>query len=314
MLLEPFRIDFLLIPKFSMMALVSAMEPLRVANRVLAWNCYSWRFVSQNGEAVVASNDMSQNCVAIPDPEDLSEAVFVNASYDPDRVIMPQTLAWLRRSDRHGKMLGAMDTGAFFLAAAGLLEDKNATVHWEAIPWFNAKFPRTNFVPQIFVYEGRRMVCAGGTSSLDMSLALIREHHGEEISTEVASQLISPGIRENSERQNFGPLKGLSYVPPQLHEACILIDENLSAPLPGEEIAEAVELSRRSLEGLFKKHMGVSMSKYSLQKRLTEARRLIRGSDLKIEDIAHNCGFASAAHFTRAYRKQFFVVPSGERE
>lgn len=313
MLLEPFRIDFLLIPKFSMMALVSAIEPLRVANRVLAWDCYSWRFISQNGEPVSASNGMIQDCYEISETAEKPNAIFVNASYDPDRIVMPQTLAWLRRADRHGSLIGAMDTGAFFLATAGLLNEQTATVHWEAIPWFNAKFAKTQFVPQIFVTEGRRMTCAGGTSSLDMSLHLIREHHGEEISSEVASQLISPGIRENAERQVYGPLKGLSYVPPQLHEACVLIDENLSSPLSGEDVSAQVELSRRSLESLFKKHIGLSMAKYALQKRLEEARRLLRSSDLKIEEIAHNCGFASAAHFTRAYRKQFFISPSGER-
>ena len=118
------------------MAFFSAVEPLRVANRLHGSELYSWHVFSLDGLPVEASNGMT--VVAETSLADIKSfpTVFVNASFEPERYETKPVLAWLRRLDRQGTRIGALESGTFLLARAGLLDGCKVAVHWENAPAF----------------------------------------------------------------------------------------------------------------------------------------------------------------------------------
>lgn len=121
---------FLLLPGFSMMGLMSAIEPLRVANRFRG-ELYRWRLLSQDGNAVQASNGMSLNVDdSLELPAD-SQALFVVAGFEPLAHYDHHLAHWLQRREPELAILGGIDTGSFVLAEAGLFQHQRLTLHWK---------------------------------------------------------------------------------------------------------------------------------------------------------------------------------------
>ena len=175
---EPERIGFLLVPKFSMIAFFSAVEPLRVANRLSGRQLYSWTIFSPDGKPVAASNGMTLLPDAAIDSVDSFPSLVVCASFQPEKAESEPLLAWLRRLDRTGAALGAVDTGTHVLARAGLLDGYRVTLHWESLSGFAEEFPDLNVTGELFEIDRRRFTAAGGTAPLDMMLHRIAARHG----------------------------------------------------------------------------------------------------------------------------------------
>jgi AraC family transcriptional regulator, glycine betaine-responsive activator len=142
----PERFAFVLVPNFSMIAFASALEPLRIANRMADRELYSWQIVSRDRGPVRASNgclvttDQSLADIAIG-PGRESPIVIVCSGLGAERIHDGQLFAWLRRADRAGATIGAVCTGAHLLARAGLLKGHKCTIHWENLPGFIEEFP-----------------------------------------------------------------------------------------------------------------------------------------------------------------------------
>ena len=134
-----------------MIALFCALEPLRVANR-FAGEVFSWRFVSMDGEAVAASNGIPVSVTADLDGIGRPDLAVVCASYDQEAGMVRPVLNEMRRLARNGTLLAGVDTGAFLLAEAGVLDGYRATCHWETLPAFRETYPDIDV--------GRRDLCA----------------------------------------------------------------------------------------------------------------------------------------------------------
>ena len=128
---------FLLLPGFSSMGFISAIEPLRVANRFRG-ELYRWHVLSCEGGAVLASNGMSVNAEGGLGALEAGATLLVVAGFDPLTHVTPALNQWLRRLDNDGVTLGAIDTGSVVLAQAGLLDGYRLTLHWEALEAFKA--------------------------------------------------------------------------------------------------------------------------------------------------------------------------------
>ena len=109
----------------------------------------------------------------------------------------------IRRLDRNGSVIGAICTGTYVMAAAGLLEDRRCTIHWEHIDGLSEEFPNLDITNDLFEIDGNRVTCSGGTASLDMILNLITQTHGAALAAEISDQLIHDRIREPSDRQRM---------------------------------------------------------------------------------------------------------------
>lgn len=320
---EPYRpqmIGFVLVPDFSMVAFTTAVEPLRVANRIAGKELYGWPVVSKDGGPVRASSgivvgaDMSiadvQRASAYGRPIDM---VIVCAGINVERYRDDEVFGWLRRMERMGADIGAVCTGAWVLAKVGLLNGYKCAIHWENLPGFVETFPEIDVNADLYEVDRNRYTCCGGTAAMDMILDLIREQHGQQLATKVSEQFMVDRIRSGGDRQRLpiGPRLGVHN--PKLIGAVELMEANLSEPLSQDELAQFVGLSRRQLERLFRKHLGRAPAQYYLELRLERARHLLYQSELPIVDLSLACGFVSASHFSKCYREMYGKSPREER-
>jgi len=181
----PQSIGFLLLPQFSMMAFVSAIEPLRVANRLAERELYRWEVLSDDGRSIAASNGMALVADRAYAEAQGHSLVVVCAGFQPETGYDRRLKRWLTNLARGGVDLGAMDTGSFLLAWAGLLDGYKATTHWESLDSFREQFPVVDIENSLFVIDRNRLTCAGGTAALDMMLHLISVRHGHRLAAAV---------------------------------------------------------------------------------------------------------------------------------
>lgn len=318
MMLQPekdgsFTISFLLLPEYAMVALLSAIEPMRVANRFAGKEVFRWQLLTENGEAVEASNQLAlQNPKSIYEVE-TPKNLFVCSSFHPERYINDNTINWVKKVSRQGSVLGAMDTGCYLLAQANLLKDKFVTLHWEAMPAFQEDNPDIKITNELYEIDQKMITCAGGTSAIDMMLHIIQAELGDELAISICEQFIKNGIRQKSDKQRMGLASRLKIHHPRLLKVLALMEANIEDPLSPSVLAEHAHLSIRQLERLFRSHLDNSPSGYYMKLRLERAQQLLKESHLSVAEIASACGFSSGPHFTRSYRNQFGRSPSEDR-
>jgi AraC family carnitine catabolism transcriptional activator len=313
----PEMLGFLLLPKFSMMAFVSAVEPLRVANRLAGATLYQWEIVALEGASIVASNGMAlvadRQLGQLARSASRYRTVVVGAGFEPEQGNDRRIRDWLRRLDRNGVELGAMDTGSFVLARAGLLDGYRATTHWESLDSFREQFPKVEIEGGLFAIDRNRLTCAGGTAALDMMLHVISRRHGHRLATAVSEQFIHARIRDPQDRQRMEPAARQGVAHAGLGRAIALMEKNLEEPLDAGRMARAAGLSQRQLERLFRQHLKTTPQRYYLDLRLQRARALLQYSEMPVVEVAVACGFGSAAHFSRSYRAWSGRPPRAER-
>lgn len=316
----PEMLGFLLVPNFSMIAFTSAIEPLRLANRAAGRELYRWIVLSSDGGPVSASNGIVVNVdMSMTDWNRAQgnrrslDKVFVCAGLGVERYRDDGVYAWLRRAERQGTTVGALCTGAYVLARAGLLDGYKCCIHWESLPGFTENFPEIDVSADLFEVDRNRWTCSGGTASLDMMLNLIHEEHGVQIATAVSEQCLVDRMRNPHDRQRLPLRARLGIHNPKLIASIEVMEANLAEPLGQDELANHVGLSRRQLERLFRKHLGRAPAQYYLELRLERARHLLYQSEMPIVDVALACGFVSPSHFSKCYRDMYGKSPRDER-
>lgn len=311
--LLPSPIGFLLVPRFTVIALSSAIEPLRIANRYVSRK-YSWKLLSADGRAVADGNGIGIQPDASIDDAGRLGSLLVCADHEPEKAASRRAIAWLRGLDRAGATLGGIDTGAFTLARAGLLDGRRATVHWEVADAFRERFPAIEITESLFEFDGPRITCAGGTAVLDMMLHAIAWDHGRAVADRVAEHCLHDHIRQASELQHMARARRSVARHPGLSQALRIAAQRPDAPPGIEELSRAAGTSSRQLTRLFRAAVGQTPARYLLRQRLERARQLLRRTDMAVLDVAVACGFVSQAHFSRAYRKAWGVAPRDDRK
>ncbi|MDM4765688.1 helix-turn-helix domain-containing protein [Pelomonas sp. SE-A7] len=217
--------------------------------------------------------------------------------------------------ERRELVLAGVDGGALLLAAAGLLDGQRATVDWRLQDLAQQEHGAVVWSGQVWemAQEGRRLSSAAGVAVLDLMLAWAARLHGERVSQQLALQLSLAQPRAAGERQRPPITELMGGGSARLSEALALMEANLGEPLPTEDIARLVGLSRRQLERLFKQHLDSLPSRYYLELRLRRAQRLLQQSSQSILQIGLSCGFASGPHFSNAYKSFFGRTPREER-
>lgn len=312
MLRDIAHIHFFLLPDFPLYALVPATDALRIANQNSGERLYDWSFMSADGGAVRANNGMIVDETLAIGAVPLPRFVIVCSGNEPTQHLTKPVLSWLRRLAAHGSVLGALDTGTFTLAAAGVLSGFKVTLHWEAIPVFRDAYPDVEVVEQIFIIDRERVTAAGGVSSLDLMLDIIRSGHGQELAQIVANAFVHGRARPAETPQL---VEGVVRSPNQnlVQRSTRLMKDNIAYPLGILDLCEELSVSRRRLERLFAKETGTSPSDYYFKLRLEAARDQLFYSGNSIAHIAEACGFFSHAHFCRAFRKRYGLPPSSYR-
>ena len=310
---RPREIVFVLVPDYSFIAFSSAMEPLRMANRMRGEPLYRWRIVSTGGMPVASSSGLFVQVDGDLGSGESADLVVVCAGEHVERHVDRTCLAWLRRLARRRVPLGAICTGAYVLARADLLGGYRCTIHWENLASLREEFPGVTVTSELFEIDRDRYTCSGGVAPLDMMLNLIQAEHGNPLAVAISEEFICERIRGHNDRQRI-PLKhhvGTSQ--PKLVDAISLMEANIEEPMSLDELSRHVGLSRRQLERLFQKHVHCVPTRYYLELRLARARQLLLQTARPIVDIAFACGFVSAPHFSKCYRDHYGIPPREER-
>lgn len=310
---ETHRFGFILVPDFSMIAFTSAVEPLRLANRVSDTTLYSGSIYSLDGEAVSASNGISVNVDGgLNDTHNL-QTVFVCAGLDVHLHCDARLISRLRHMASHGTAIGGLCTAPHILAKAGLLDGYECTIHWENQTALTEEFPDLDVTTELFEIDRNRYTCAGGTAALDMMLNWIAIFRGAKIAADVADEMLHHRIRDGHEAQRMELRSRIGVAHPKLLAVVALMEENLEEPLSCAALAKQVGLSTRQLERLFRKYMNNAPTRYYLELRLKRSRYLLLQTSLPVLSIALAAGFVSASHFSKCYREFFKYTPSQER-
>lgn len=300
--MEP--IAFLLLPGFSAIAFFSALEPLRIANRLAGKTLYRWTIHAPEGDHAEASNGMR---IRADGPlAARAQTLVVCAGFDPLRLANPPLLAALRRVWRLGGSLGAIDTGAFILAEAGILGEDAITLHWEAADEFIQRYPRTPVSDELFERHARLFTCAGGTAAMDMMLDAIAADHGPALARAVSDQLIHERIRPANE-----PQRTRDPVPadPLIRRIVRLMEGHIETPLPLAALARLAGADRRRIERRFRKVLGQPPARFYRELRLQRGLALIQDHETTVQQAASASGYSSPAVFSRACRNRYGKSP-----
>tara|TARA_R110002072_G_scaffold11431_10_gene51669 strand:- start:4995 stop:5999 length:1005 start_codon:yes stop_codon:yes gene_type:complete len=304
---------FLLLPGVSLLGVISALDVLRNANRFGDKARYLWRTYSFDGQAVETSNGLVLTPDAAVAAAEKLDYLFVCAGFHPERCCAPALLSYLRSQARHGTHIGAISTGSHILAKAGLLQGRSCTIHWENAASFAELFPDVDLRNHLYVIDGNRYTCSGGTSAIDLFLHIIAGEVGADTAIAIAEVMQLDRVRGGVDEQARLHRIALSVKSEKLAKVIAAMESNLEYPLCLTDLSAHVGLTRRQLHRLFRRHTNQSPSDYYRDLRLRHARRMLSQTPARILDVAIATGFATHSHFTKCYKALFGHSPSDER-
>ncbi len=315
------RIGLFLLPKFSLASMASCTELFAQVNQLLERDSYEVVLISEAGTPVMSSCGVAIAVHAAMGSVGLLNTLFVlSASPLPQRGF-ENVILWLRTiqsrlqggQNATAPSLGGIGTGAYLLARAGLLNGARATIDWAYASLFAEDFPPVIVSSNLFELDGACASCPNGAAVLDMLLEILRRSHDADLVAEVVEHFGVERARAGAENQRVPISARIGGGQPKLTEAVALMEANFEEPLPTEEIARLVGVSRRQLERLFKQYLESLPSRYYLQLRLNRSRQLLQQTSQSILQIGLSCGFSSGPHFSSAYRAHFGVTPREQR-
>jgi len=310
---RPQRFVFVLLDDFSLLSFSGALEVLRIANRMSGARLYEWKLAGESGTAVRCSAGTEFRLDMGLEELSRDDTVIICGGLGVAQASTRKLLNWLRREARRGVGIAGLCTAAHTMAAAGLLDGKRATIHWENADSFAEAFEDVRLVRSVFVADGNRMTTAGGTSSIDLMLKLVADRHGTDLSNAVADQLIYTSIRTDQDTQRLSVPTRIGVRHPKLSLVVQMMEAHIEDPLSPADLAEEVGMSTRQLERLFRRYLNRSPKRYYMDLRLSKARNLLMQTEMSVINVALACGFTSPSHFSKCYRAQYETTPYRER-
>ncbi len=304
---------FLLLPQFSLLSFASAMEVLRIANRMSRRELYTWSCIGDGAPAIRCSAGTMFQLDGDLGELAREDTVLICGGIDVQAATSRRLLNWVRREARRGIAIGGLCTAGYVMAKAGLLDGRRATVHWENQDSFAEEFLEVTLTKSVFTVDGNRYTTAGGTSSIDLMLKLVAADHGEDLANEVADQLIYSSIRTDQDTQRLSIPTRIGVRHPKLSAVIQRMEANVEDPISPSLLARDVDLSTRQLERLFRRYLNRSPKRYYMELRLQKARNLLMQTDMSVINVALACGFTSPSHFSKCYRAQYKTTPYRER-
>ena len=308
------RIGFVLIRNFGLMSYASATEPLRAANLLSGTRLYEAVPLSADGAPVRSSSGITVECRPILGHGERCHTIFVCAGGGPqDWLASDRLIAALRRLSRQGVRIGAISSGSYILAAAGLLDNRDFTIHWEHSPLLRETFPHLTPRQARYVLDGDRVTCGGGIAPLDMMYALIAGRMGTHFARRVSDWYLHTAIAEPAAPQRGSVAERYGTNHPALLAVLEKMETTVERPLSRSSMAAFAGVSPRHLDRLFAGQIGRGFLQTYIGIRLRHARRLLEQSPLAISEIAFAAGFSSAGHFSRTYAAAFGHTPRQAR-
>ncbi|WP_067819115.1 GlxA family transcriptional regulator [Actinomadura kijaniata] len=230
---------------------------------------------------------------------------------ETDRLDEPLRAALARV--RPGTRIASICTGAFVLAAAGLLDGRRATTHWKSAERFRRLFPRVGLDPDVlYTDEGDVLTSAGEAAGIDLCLHMIRTDHGAAVANDVARRTVVPPHRDGGQAQ-YIPRPVTEPGSPSTSAARAWALRHLDRPISLRDLAERESVSVRTFTRRFREEVGMSPARWLLRQRVERARQLLETTDLPVERVAADVGLGTAASLRRRMRETVGVSPRSYR-
>lgn len=310
----PWRLAFVLIPRFSLITLGCATEAFRLANERHERPPFLARMIGL-APGAVETNDGLRLGTDIP----LAEAglewdlIFLISSLDAVEFDSPALAAWLRRAARAGVGIAALGAASVLAARLGLLDNHRCVTHFRLYARFLEHFPRVRLERGLYCIDGRRITCAGGLAALDLGLRLVSEVVAPQVAREVAEIAMTSRIRGGAESQRMSARWRYGVNDRRVEGALELMERHIEHPLALPDLAARVGVSVRQMERLFLTELGRRPHRQYREIRLRRGHDLLVDTDEAVLAIALKCGFCDAARFARAYRACFGEAPTTTR-
>ncbi len=309
-------IDFILYEGAVGLDISGPLEVFNAANILLQKNegledAYSIRFLAleagkiklNSGLQLFAESSLSESdckgLILVPGTDDV-EPVLSNAEF----------LYQVHRAAEGCQQVVSVCTGAFVLAACGLLDNRKATTHWSMAEQLACRYPKIQVKPDaIYVKDGNVATSAGVTAGIDLALALVEDDFGAALAIEIARWLVLYLRRPGGQAQFSAPLALQQRAGDRFGNLHLWLTENLGEPLNVELLADRAGMSPRNFSRVFAQETGVTPGKYLELLRLEKARELLENGQKAINQVAVQSGFGREERMRRAFLRELGVTP-----
>ncbi len=315
---SPKRVWFLIVPGTGVLDIAGPWEVLGHANDVLGRPAYQLEAVGPRAPAVQTRHGLivgglrplARTGDQLPDV-----AIVAGAPVRPLPEVDQRLVPWLRRHHARIPTVVSICTGAFALAAAGVLDGRRATTHWMFLDELRARHPAVQVVDEgIFVKDGRVWTSAGITTGIDLLLSMVEDDHGHRVAMAVARRLVLFLRRSGNQAQFSGALQRQAAAPPRLRDISTFVIDHIDEPMLVERIARRTGMSPRTLSRWCREHLGESPAALVRRLRVDEARRLLEETSLPLKDITARTGLGDASTLWRVFTQRLGVTPAAYRQ
>lgn len=296
-------VTILLLPSSSLMTVAATIDPMRAANRISGKKIFHWKIVSPRGLAVNLTCGISLPVNGRFSDNDRGDLLIIIGGFDALNNALPVTPIRLKRVLSSFSKVASIEGGTWLLAKTGMLDGKKATTHWEDLENFSDKFSKIDVVADRFVAQGKYVTVGGASPSFDFLLTLIEEKFVAALAYDVSSVFIYSSTSHPTDPQPFVSFGRLAEREPRVANAIRLMEARIDSPITIAAIAKNVKISARRLETLFNAQLGFSPAAYFNRLRLKSAERLLKDTNLSVQEIGLRTGYGSAASFSRSFKR-----------
>ncbi len=313
------RIEVLAFPDVQMLDVAGPIKVFTAANErttsATARLPYETRVIAPEGAEIRATSGLAFATNPLPDPAEPLDTLIVAGGRGVMRAAEDASLVeWLKRRAGTARRTASVCTGAFLLAAAGLLDRRRAVTHWEYCDELSRRYPAVAVEPDpIFVHDGPVWSSAGVTAGIDLSLALVEEDLGRALALTVARHLVVFLKRPGGQAQ-FSAALSLQSADERFADLHNWLAEHLADDLPLSRLAARAGMSERTFLRRYREATGVTPARAIERLRVEAARQLLADTRLSAKRIATRCGFGSEETMRRNFARLQGVSPQDYRE
>jgi transcriptional regulator GlxA family with amidase domain len=318
-------LSLVLVPGFALGDLARVVDILAAANAVTGSRIFHWQTVGLERGPIPSASEIDvhpETCLS--DSPATGNVLVLAEILPPDLPALARLTDWLRDADRAGAHIGALSSGAILLSRSGLLRGYACATPTQLA--FSDSAPARNdelfcrergparLHPDLFVIDRNRFTCAGGCTTSDMMLRVIRQCLGDEAVRRVTGQLLRDRARDADEIQPRAQLVQHAAGSQALQRAMQVMRRHAQQPVELRVIAMRAGVHLRHLERLFRRHLETSPREFYLRLRLQRARELMQCTTETLSSIARDVGFDSLSHFSKCYTEAYGTRPSEDRK